>query len=94
MITNAVNNAKRYDWQTWLVGILRSFVGGGAGAVASGFGTIAVHPEDLHGGVLKIFASMGISFLFVGVVHMAIFLSTHASPDLVGGSISEAAGSQ
>jgi hypothetical protein len=78
-----IANAQGYDWQTWLMGIMRSFIGGGAGAAASAIGTGVVHPEDLHGGLLKLLAAMTVSFLFVGLVHMLIFLKTHAGPEKI-----------
>lgn len=69
-------HASEYDWSSWMMGIWRAVVGGGAGAVA-GF------VVGDHSTVFSTFRSMGESFLIVGVVHMFIFLQTHPGPDKV-----------
>lgn len=73
---NMLKNGSSYDWATWLMGVWRAIVGGGAGAVA-GF-VVGDHSTIFH--TLR---SMGESFLIVGVVHMFIFLQTHPGPDKV-----------
>jgi hypothetical protein len=81
----AASNLVDYDWQTWLVGIGRSFVGGGAGAIAGGAGPMYIDPAkfNLSNGVRALLTSMGIGFLISGIVHMAIFLQTHGAPEPV-----------
>lgn len=82
---NAVANAERYDWQTWLVGILRSAVSGGAGAVGGGVGSMGIDPEhfNLKGGLGHTLELMGACFALSAIIHMAMFLQTHGAPDLV-----------
>lgn len=79
----AMSNAQDYDWHSWLIGIMRSFVGGGAGAVAGMLGPMATDGDhfNLTNGLHHTLISMGISFLIVGIMHMAIFLQTHSAPD-------------
>lgn len=80
-----VINAKGYDFATWLIGIWRSFIGGGAGAVGSAFGNIATDPEhfNLAGGLGHTMKAMAVSFVIVGLVHMMIFLQSHSAPEKV-----------
>lgn len=87
MTIAAVANAKSYDWSTWLMGIMRSFVSGGAGAIAAAVGTMGLDPAKFNlvnlDGITHVFAMMGIMFILQGVVHLAIFLQTHGSPEEV-----------
>ncbi len=71
-----IRNGSRYDWATWVMGMWRAVVGGGAGAVA---GFIVGD----HSTVMATFRAMGESFLIVGAVHMFIFLQTHPGPDRI-----------
>lgn len=71
-----VTNAGRYDWPTWMLGIMRSFLSGGAGALISGGG----------GAVAGITAKqqyimMATSFLGLGLYRMGEFLQLHGAPD-------------
>lgn len=78
------SNASRYDWTTWLMGIFRSFVAGGAGAIAAPIGPMLMDGKDYNlgsGGLGKVLASMGIAFLVTGLTGMGIFLKTHGAPD-------------
>lgn len=85
MTINIGKNLAAYDWQTWIVGIWRSVVGGGAGAVAGSFGPMVTDPKDwnLGSGLGHVLESMVISFILVGIVHMMIFLQTHPAPELI-----------
>lgn len=77
------SNLMTYDWTTWLVGIMRSFISGGAGAVAGAIGPMATDPKDwnLGEGLPHVLQSMAVSFIVVGIVHMMIFLQTHGTPE-------------
>lgn len=80
-----INNMKAYDWATWVMGIWRSVIGGGAGAVAGSFGPMVTDPKDwnIHQGLGNVFESMAIGFVIGALVHLFIFLSTHPAPDPV-----------
>lgn len=82
-----LKNAEQYDWSTWLVGIMRSFVSGSAGAVVGVLGPMATDAHDFNltsdAGLHHTLVSMGVGFLIGGIVHMAMFLQTHSAPDLV-----------
>lgn len=78
-------NARRYDWATWFIGMMRAFIAAGAGAVASPAGPMLLDPKDynLGAGLSKVLISMAIGFFVSGVVGMGIFLKTHGAPDPV-----------
>jgi len=82
-----LSNGERYDWQTWLVGILRSFISGAAGAVVGVLGPMATDSGDFNftsnAGLHHTLISMTIGFFISGLIHMAMFLQTHGAPDLV-----------
>jgi hypothetical protein len=83
MIT-ALATAQKLNWQGWLLGIWGAVVSGGAGAVASGFGTMVVDPDHFNvsqGGFHHLLYVMGICFGFSSIISLAKFLQTHPSPD-------------
>lgn len=79
---NAVTNAQRLDWNGWILGVMRSFVTGAAGAIAA-TGTVSIaDPKDWGVGDLGHMAMLAsITFLGAGIVHLAVFLQTHPTPD-------------
>lgn len=79
-----LTNARGYDWATWVMGIMRAFISGGAGAIAGAFGPMVTDPKDwnLGGGLNHVLESMAIGFLIAGLTHLGIFLQTHATPEL------------
>lgn len=85
-------NARAYDWPTWFIGIMRAFISGGAGAIASPAGPMYLDPKDfnLGEGLGKVLISMAIGFLIMGIVTMGIFLKTHGAPDLLQASLQAA----
>lgn len=80
---------QQYDWSTWLVGILRSFVAGAGGAVAGIAGPSVTDPKDFNLGVglHHTLVSMAIGAGITGMVHMGIFLSTHGAPEPLSESV-------
>lgn len=78
-----IQNASRYDWSSWVVGILRSFVQGGGGALAGFLGPMATDSKDfnLGSGLGHTLLSMLIGFFIAGCVQMGMFLKTHGAPD-------------
>lgn len=79
----ALTNARSYDWGTWLIGIMRSLVGGGSGGVLNGMLTMGLDPQNFNftTGVRKMLLMMGGAFLIGALVSMFIFLHTHSAPD-------------
>ncbi len=74
----ALDNARGYAWGDWLMGIMRSFLSGGAAALLTGTG----------GALLGIpgkqtIELMGINFLSMGLYRMGEFLTLHGAPDKV-----------
>lgn len=86
-MTTMAKNFASYDWATWVVGIMRSFISGGAGAVSGAIGPMVTDPKDwnLGTGFNHVLESMLIGFLIAGFVHLAIFLQTHAVPEPIKG---------
>lgn len=74
----AVQNAKSYDWQTWFLGIMRSFLSGGAAAFVTGAGGAAAGITAKQQYIM-----MGASFLGLGLYRMGEFLVLHGAPDPV-----------
>jgi hypothetical protein len=83
MIRMAVN-LTGMDWASWTKGLFRALISGGAGAVASGFGDIAVeslHPTGHTANLSHTFYLMGATFLLTGGFRLAEYLQYHPIPD-------------
>lgn len=80
-----MKSAVEYDWGTWLMGILRSLISGGASAVAGGVGAVGIDPNffNLNAGFSHTIKLMVFSFCVSGFTHMMMFLSTHGTPEPV-----------
>ena len=85
MLSTITSNASRYDWATWLMGILRSLLSGGSSAMVSGFASMGIAPGtfNLTSSIGNTFKLMGIMFLFQGLYRMFEFLQLHGAPDPV-----------
>jgi hypothetical protein len=68
--------AGKLNWNSWFRGVVGALVSGGASSVASAFGTVILDKQH----DLNIFAMMGITFLFSGVISLAKFLQTQPIP--------------
>ena len=88
MSINIVTNAQRYDWQTWLLGIMRSFLSGGAAALTTGSGAALVGIPSK-----QIWFLMGINFVVLGLYRLGEFLQLHGAPDALQQSLQTAADS-
>jgi hypothetical protein len=90
---NAIENAKAYDFQTWLIGIMRSFISGGSSAIVSAFAVIGVAPDKFNfsDGLGKTAKVMLFMFAFTGIYRMCEFLQLHGAPDKVEQSLAQAA---
>ena len=76
MTISAVVNARGYAWSDWLMGIMRSFLSGGAAAlVTGGGGAIAGITAKQQ------YIMMASSFLGLGLYRMGEFLQLHGAPD-------------
>lgn len=80
-----LGNSSNYDWATWIIGIERSFVQGGSGAVVAGLATIGIDPKDfnLTNGLRHTLEQMGIVFFVMGLIQMFMFLQTHGAPEKI-----------
>lgn len=70
------------QWRPWLLRLWSAFVGGGAGAVAATFANLSIDSitrtsMDLH----QVAIRAGLTFIFAGGLHLAVFLSSHPAPD-------------
>lgn len=82
-MASMLQNLKRYDWDTWIMGIFRAFVAGGAGAITSPIAPMIQDPKvfNLADGYGKVIWVMVVGFLSAAFVGMGIFLKTHPGPD-------------
>lgn len=87
----ATANAKQYDWATWVMGLFRSFMSGGAASIVVATSTNLVVPNMTPARTLIL---MGITFLFQGIYRMCEFLALHGAPDQVQVALAEAATKQ
>jgi hypothetical protein len=86
MTLTAVTNARTYDWQTWLLGLFRSFLSGGAVALATFGGASAVGLDST-----KTWKMVGINFIAMGLYRLGEFLQLHGAPDKLGETLQVAA---
>jgi hypothetical protein len=89
----AVTNARAYDWATWLMGIMRSFIAGGSGAFGAGVADtwLDYGHASAAGGLSHILKLMGCTFVVSGFGAMFVFLHTHGAPDQMQASLATAA---
>lgn len=74
----ALENGRAYDWPTWLIGIMRSFLSGGAAAFLTlGGGALTGVPPN------KVWIMVGINFVAMGAYRLGEFLQLHGAPDKV-----------
>jgi hypothetical protein len=74
MIT-AVHSMKDYEWADWIIGIMRSFLSGGAAAfLTGGGGAILGIPGP------QVYKLMGINFVFMGLYRLGEFLQLNGAP--------------
>lgn len=74
--STAVANAKSYAWGDWMVGILRSFLSGGAAALITLGGATAVGLDST-----RAWKMVGINFIVMGLYRLGEFLQLHGAPD-------------
>jgi hypothetical protein len=80
----------KLKWDKWLYGLGSAIIGGGAGAVVSGFTSIILAPEQFNlttgHGALKVVAAMGINFGVVGFFSMFFYLKQSPLPQEATGN--------
>lgn len=71
----------------WLRGLIATFIGGGAGAVASGFVAVMQTPQqyNLHDGLGNLLRMIGGTFLVTGIVSAAAYLQKSPLPEVTEG---------
>jgi hypothetical protein len=72
----AAHNASRYDWATWGIGIMRSFLSGGAAAMLTGGGGAIAGITAKQQYIMMIS-----SFIGMGIYRLGEFLQLHGAPD-------------
>src|ERR1700751_5176233 len=72
----AVANARSYAWGDWMVGIMRSFLSGGAMALTTGTGGAEIGIPSR-----QVWMLMGINFVVMGLYRLGQILSSHGAPD-------------
>ena len=72
----------KLNWGVWLYGLVSGFIGGGAGAIASGFAGIYTDPEHFNPakGFKHLLTLMGITFIFSGAMTTAAYLAKSPLP--------------
>lgn len=81
--TQLPGNLGTIDWTNWVRGLLAATIGGGAGAVQSGFGTMVVDPKDFNIYTGKLYMVMGVCFCFSGIMSMMTYLHNKPIPEIV-----------
>jgi len=79
-------NAARYDWKTWMLGVMRSFLSGGAVALTTGTGGALLGIPGK-----QVWTLMGINFVILGLYRMGEFLQLHGAPDQLQATLDAAA---
>jgi len=82
---DAITNAMGYDWPTWLLGIMRSFISGGSSSMVAAMGGMGIAPDkfNLNAGLGNTVKLMVVMFVFQGCYRMFEFLQLHSAPDKV-----------
>lgn len=90
-----IQNASGYDWSTWSIGLMRSFLQGGGGALVGILGPMATDGKDfnLGSGLSHTLISMLIGFCIAGLLQLGMFLKTHGAPDQLKAALASAAAS-
>lgn len=74
----AIENARGYAWGDWLIGIMRSFLSGGAAALAA-LGGSGLAGLSLHQTLIV----TGSGFVAMGLFRLGEFLTLHGAPDKI-----------
>ncbi len=69
-----------FDWEDWLYGLFAGFIGGGAGAVSSGFAVGITDPKDFNLYTGKFYLVIVLSFVFNGTISAMSYLHQRPLP--------------
>lgn len=69
------------QWETWVYGLVAALIGGGSGAIATGFAQVIVDPQ--HADLRHMLALMGTSFVVAGILSAAAYLAKSPLPQIV-----------
>lgn len=83
----AIDNARSYAWGDWWIGIMRSFLSGGAAALGglSGSGIAGLN-------LRQTLIVTGSGFVVMGLYRLGEFLTLHGAPDKVQENLNVAEG--
>lgn len=70
------------DFDNWFRGICAGFIGGGAGALTTGFSATVVDSDHFNVHTNKLWSLIGMSFLVNGIIGAAAFLHQNPMPGL------------
>ncbi len=70
------------DWGQWAYGLIAAFIGGGAGAFASGLGSIIVDPVDFNPSSDKFWKLIITTFVIAGLAPFFAFLHQKPLPEI------------
>lgn len=69
------------QWETWVYGLVAALIGGGAGAISTGFAQVIIDPQ--HADIRHLLALMGTSFVVAGILSAAAYLSKSPLPPII-----------
>jgi hypothetical protein len=80
---------KHLDFSDWIYGILKSFIGGGAGAITTVFSASFIAPESFNfsGGLHRIFELMAATFLINGLLNFFYYLKQFPVPPIIDNNV-------
>lgn len=82
----AIRNLSAYNWSDWFIGLMRSFLSGGAAAlITQGGGAVLGIPGK------QLWELTGINFVIMGLYRLGEFLQLHGAPDKLQQSLDIAA---
>jgi hypothetical protein len=86
MTITAVANARAYDWSTWMMGIFRSVLSGGAVALTTlgGASYVGLSPKSM-------WTMVGLNFITMAGYRLGEFLTLHGAPDQLQAQLDTAA---
>lgn len=85
MAIAAVTNFQQYAWSDWLLGVMRSFISGGAAALITGGGAAVLSIPGQ-----TVWKLMAINFVFMGLYRLGEFLQLHGAPDKLQQALDQA----
>ncbi len=75
---------QQFGWAVWIYGMFAGFIGGGAGAVSSGFANMFVDPDHFNVAHPRlVLESMGTMFVVSGALSVFAYLKQSPLPAVV-----------